>query len=368
MKNIVICCDGTENKLTINENTNVLHLFSCLKQDEKQVAYYNPGVGTIWQKKNRKRFKIIDKKLDSISGASLTESVLDAYRYLMDIYEEGDLVFVFGFSRGAYCVRMLCGMIEMYGLLYRGNVNHLRYLLNIYYANDLEKWELANKFKKRFSRTIKIHFMGIWDTVVSMGNPFSSYDNYPYTNQLNIVDNIRHAIAIDERRKHFRVNRIDIRGLKRKEVWFAGVHSDIGGSYREEGLSKISLQWMLGEASHLGLSLDKKSIERYVLGINDQYQSSNFMAKTHNSLLHNLGWLVDFIPRKRSKVKSKGGKNVLSYYYDTSIWPIRKIEKGDNIHVSVNQKIEQDQEYNPKNVSGELELKEIQDVSIIYQR
>lgn len=366
MKNIVICCDGTENKLTINENTNVLHLYSCLIQNKKQVAYYNPGVGTIWQKKNRKRFRSIDKKLDSISGNSLTEDVTDAYKYLVETYEEGDSIYLFGFSRGAYCVRMLSGILEMYGLLYKGNVNHLNYILNIYYANDLEKWELANKFKKRFSRIINIQFMGIWDTVVSMGNPFLNYNNFPYTNKLNIVNNISHAIAIDERRKHFRVNRIDSSGPNKKEVWFSGVHSDIGGSYAEEGLSKISLKWMLGEASNLGVVLDENKVNRYVLGKNSDYQPPDPKTKKHNSLLHNAGWLIDFVPRKRSKLVTYEGKNKLKYYFDKAIWPYREIHEQDSVHESVFTKVTLDDDYNPKNLIEKEKLLIVSDKEIKY--
>ena len=372
-KNIIICCDGTDNMLTSNENTNVLHLFSCLTKSQEQVAYYNPGVGTFpttsktksfWSKISRIKDKVIANSLDSM--------VLDAYEYLMHHYEDGDKIYMFGFSRGAYTVRMLCGMLDLYGLMDKGNENHLKYILDIYYLNDENKWEIATKFKKRFSRHIQVHFLGIWDTVVSVGGPFAVYSSFPNSKKLEIVKHVRHAVSIDERRKHFRLESIDHQNKEVKdqegnllsssyEVYFAGVHSDVGGSYPEEGLSKISLKWMLAEASQNGLKLDKRKVGRYVFG-NDsrtKYQPPDYTQMIHDSFREENNWIFDLIPRRRTYVikKSKHSKKILKNYYDWAFGPRRFISATALIHESVIQKLhftENRYQYNPLNLTKQI--------------
>ena len=334
-KNIIICCDGTDNKLTINENTNVLHLYSCLEKSERQVAYYHPGVGTIAPSGARnwltRKWSIIK---DLVSASSLEENVKDAYRFLMENYEEGDKIYLFGFSRGAYTVRMLSGLIQMFGLLHKGNFGHLRYALEIYVKGD-KMFHIANAFKSRFSREAEIHFIGIWDTVVASGGLISYYKNFPYSRSLGIANTVRHAIAIDERRKHYYFYEVDEFHKDSKEVLFAGAHSDVGGSYPEEGLSKIALEWMLGEASNHDLILSKNKVDRYVYGVNSDYQEPDYKFEIHNSLT--FGFMVfDFIPRARYDENSWFYKIKI----DFRLWPKRKFREGTFIHKSVKDKID----------------------------
>jgi len=218
-KNIVICCDGTDNKLTINQNTNVIHLYSCLQINENQVTYYHPGVGTIAPNGIRNWFARKWYLLkDMVSASSIEDNVIDAYIFLMNNYEEGDKIFLFGFSRGAYTVRMLSGLIEMFGLMHKGNSGHLRYALEIYAKGD-KMFEIANAFKARFSRKIQIHFIGIWDTVVAAGGLISFYKSFPYSRSLDIAKTIRHAIAIDEKRKHYDYYEVSELHINCKEVF-----------------------------------------------------------------------------------------------------------------------------------------------------
>ncbi len=344
-KNIIICCDGTDNKLTINENTNVIHLYSCLEINKDQIAYYNPGVGTIAPNGIRnwltRKWHIVK---DQISASSLETNVMDAYCFLMNNYEDGDRIFLFGFSRGAYTVRMISGLIEMFGLLHKGNNNHLRYVLEIYSKGD-KLFKIANAFKARFSRIIDIHFIGIWDTVVAAGGLISFYKSFPYSRSLGIAKIVRHAVAIDEKRKHYDYYEVSDLHKNCKEVFFAGVHSDIGGSYPIEGLSKITLEWMLGEASNSGLKLNKSKVDRYVYGINSKYQKPDYTSQIHNSSTLSFK-LFDFLPRPRFK---KGGW-FFQMKIDYRLWPKRVIKDGKLIHESVFPKMD-NTAYKPLNLN-----------------
>ncbi|SEO18983.1 Uncharacterized alpha/beta hydrolase domain [Flavobacterium sp. CF108] len=343
-KNIVICCDGTDNKLTINENTNVLHLYSCLEKSDRQVTYYHPGVGTIAPSGARnwlsRKWHIIK---DQVSASSLEENVKNAYLFLMDNYQDGDKIYLFGFSRGAYTVRMLSGLIEMFGLLQKGNYSHLRYALEIYVKGD-KMFEIANAFRSRFSRKIDIHFIGIWDTVVAAGGLINYYKSFPYSRSLGVAKTIRHAISIDERRKHYDFYEVSESHTSCKQVLFAGVHSDVGGSYPVEGLSKLALEWMLGEASNHDLILLKNKVERYVYGVRSNYQKPDFTLEIHNSLTFGFK-IFDFIPRARYK------KNGWFYEmtFDFRLWPQRKFANSAYIHQSVINKIAANK-YKPANL------------------
>lgn len=343
-KNIIICCDGTDNKLTINENTNVIHLYSCLEINDQQIAYYNPGVGTIAPNGVRnwlaRKWHVVK---DQVSASSLETNVMDAYYFLMNNYEEGDKIFLFGFSRGAYTVRMLSGLIEMFGLLHRGNNNHLRYALEVYSKGD-KLFEMANAFKARFSRKVNIHFIGIWDTVVAAGGLISFYKSFPYSRSLGIAKIVRHAVAIDEKRKHYDFYEVSNLHKNCKEVFFAGVHSDVGGSYQIEGLSKITLEWMLGEASNNDLKVNKLKVNKYLYGINSRYQKPDFSSPIHNS--STLAFkLFDFVPRPRFK---KDGW-FFEMKIDFRLWPKRTIKEGSLVHESVFNKID-NTSYNPTNL------------------
>lgn len=360
-KNIVICCDGTDNKLTINENTNVIHLYSCLEKSSRQTTYYHPGVGTIAPNGTRnllsRKWHIIK---DMLSASSMEENVKDAYVFLMDTYEDGDKVYLFGFSRGAYTVRMLSGLIEMFGLLEKGNSGHLRYALEIYSKGD-KLFEIANSYKSRFSRKIEIHFIGIWDTVVAAGGLISFYKSFPYSRSLGIAKTVRHAIAIDERRKHYYYYEVSEEHNDCKEVLFAGVHSDVGGSYPIEGLSKVALEWMLGEASNAGLILLKPKVDRYVYSVDSDYQIPNYTLAIHKS---DTFWfrVFDFIPRARFDKNSKFFQMKL----DFRLWPAREFKAGSLVHKSVFNKIATNN-YRPNNLSMTVEnYKTIENQPIKY--
>ena len=209
--------------------------------------------------------------------------------------------------------------------------------------------------------------MGIWDTVVSVGAPINYYKQFPFSDLLTIVDTVRHAVGIDEQRKHYRFSEIKNIDGDRKEVFFAGVHSDIGGSYLEEesGLSKITLEWMLGEASHSGLFLDRAKVDRYLYGLNTtDYKAPDHRQEIHNSLTFGFR-VADFIPRLRF---SKGGW-FFEMKIDFALWPKRKISADALVHTSVFDKIQDTSTkpvYKPSNIDLKCEYLKIENQDIIY--
>lgn len=318
-KNVVLCCDGTANEFAKN-NTNVVKLHSTLLHDpSQQVTYYHPGIGTMEPAGALSTFsRKITKVLGMAIGYGLENDIRDAYIFLMRNYQAGDKVFLFGFSRGAYTARAVASLLRMYGLIRPGNEPlvpyAIRMMMGIQRANKPEQagarseyFELAEQFKSAMSCGCKPWFVGVWDTVNSVGwidNPLK----LPYIANNPDIQIGRHAVAIDERRAFFRTNlwRRSADASKPfgpqdlKQVWFAGVHCDVGGGYAESesGLSKIALEWMLAEAKAAGLLVDNAK-EHEVLGNGGdaRYAKPDPKATIHESLT---GWwrLAEFIPKR----------------------------------------------------------------------
>src|SRR2546427_1596399 len=261
-KNIVICCDGTDNQFR-HENSNVVKLYKTLTCNASQIAYYHPGVGTIGARNALTHIgKWWTRVIGLAFGYGISDNVADAYQFLMRTYEPADRIYMFGFSRGAYTARALCGMLHIVGLLSRGNEGLIPYAIRMIKQRRID-FEVAGDFKKTFSRECKPHFVGVWDTVSSVGWVYDAV-HFPFTRATKNPDYmiVRHAVSIDERRAFFRQNSFgDPHDAQQdiKEVWFAGAHSDVGGSYpeSESQLSKIALRWMLGEAERAGLRVDQ---------------------------------------------------------------------------------------------------------------
>lgn len=257
MKNIVICSDGTCSEYGVR-NTNVVRLYQAVAQDANQVAFYDPGVG-IFSFLGREVGRRVGILLGAAFGAGLQQNVEDAYRYLMEHYEDRDRIFLFGFSRGAYTVRALAGMLHECGLLHKGGNNLVPYASKIYNGGDRKG--IAYGFKKTYSRDCEPHFIGVWDTVGSLGWFVRKKE---FNIRLNgVVDHCCHAVAIDERRRQFKANLWDAsrsrEGQTIEQVWFPGSHSDVGGwnkkPKRETAISDVTLRWMLAKAESNGLRL-----------------------------------------------------------------------------------------------------------------
>jgi uncharacterized protein (DUF2235 family) len=319
-KNIVICCDGTGNDFDEPQrDSNVVKLYNTLIIGNAQIAYYHPGVGTMGSPNAQGPLAKRWSQLKGLAfGAGLLDNVGDAYRYLMNTYREGDRIFLFGFSRGSYTARAVGSLLHVYGLLEPGNEQLIPYILRLY--ADMTKgpqgqdatFAAEEAFKYAFSREVEVHFCGVWDTVSSYG-----WINDPielrFNGQNPIIRTGRHAVSIHERRCCYQDNlwgpslpaAEGYAGQNIRQVWFCGVHSDIGGSYPEQdaGLSKISFEWLLAEAVKQGLLVDDKRV-RIVLGQQappaflPPYVPPDPHGVLHDAL-EGFWWVLEYFPRKK---------------------------------------------------------------------
>lgn len=326
-KNIVVCCDGTGNEFG-EENSNVVKLYSTLIINSEQVGYYHPGVGTMGAASARGRIERIWSRIKGLAfGAGLLDNVADAYRYLMNVYADGDQIFLFGFSRGSYTARVLGGTLRMFGLLCPGNEGHIPYVMRMYAARRRQanrqpgSIDIDEQFKYVFSRDVQIHFAGVFDTVSSVGWIYDPV-KLPFTGNNPIIMTGRQAVSIHERRCMYapmlwgtRKTHEDIKAHQDlKQVWFAGVHSDVGGSYREDEsqLSKLSLEWMLHEAIQAGLKVNPEKA-LHVLGkapgpvFLPKFVPPSPDGEIHKSL-KGAWWLLELLPHKYEDVPGAAGK------------------------------------------------------------
>jgi uncharacterized protein (DUF2235 family) len=272
-KNIVICCDGTGNKLDVCKS-NVVRLFSILRRDDpaSQVALYDPGVGTMAPAAALTSVsRVVTKLAGGAVGFGLLDNVAEMYGYLMDHFDEGDTVFLFGFSRGAFTVRTLAGLLRRCHLLKPEFKNLVPYALDLYRPH-VEKTAVIEEFRSIFSRPCPVHFLGLWDTVKAFGYLWPK--SLPHLRFNDAVSVVRHALALEERRAFFAPTSwfgvdsdSDARtlpsGQNVLEVWFAGCHSDVGGGASEAAgsLYKWPLEWMVREAEQHGLQIDEPQLK-----------------------------------------------------------------------------------------------------------
>lgn len=267
MKRIIICADGTWNRPEENLEedfpTNVLKFARGISpQDEdgiKQVVFYDWGIGSYHDKLGGGAF-----------GAGLEKNVMDGYRFLVHNYEPGDEIFLFGFSRGAYTVRSLCGLLNNCNILKGVESNRIEEAFELYKNPDyvpMDDYTVNWRNQYAIPNSHIVTFIGVWDTVGAMGLPFSFFglikDKHRfYDSKLgsNVIT-ARHALSLDERRDDFEPTiwqpneNVDL-----KQVWFAGVHSDVGGGYKHDSdgtsLADIPLSWLMKEAKSKGLNFD----------------------------------------------------------------------------------------------------------------
>ncbi|KAF9464083.1 hypothetical protein BDZ94DRAFT_1257527 [Collybia nuda] len=312
-RTLVLCFDGTGDQFDA-DNSNIVQLVSLLKKNDrqKQMVYYQAGIGTYTSPKVVTPFmSSVSKTLDQMFAWNLDAHVMGGYEFLMQNYVEGDRICIFGFSRGAYTARSLAGMIHKVGLLPADNFQQVPFAYKMYTRADDIGWEQSNAFKAAFSIDVDIEFLGVWDTVSSVG---LIPKRLPFTTSNTIVRTFRHAVALDERRAKFKANLWNrpspeeeqlglptmtdkpvggspipfIRGLKKdksqkressgsseekeerelsnferiyseknnsttdiEEVWFSGCHCDVGGgsvsNKTRNSLARIPLRWMVRE-------------------------------------------------------------------------------------------------------------------------
>ena len=284
MKRIIICCDGTwdtpdakVNGVSVKTNVGLLaKAVQDVKDDIPQLMYYATGVGTSGQ--------WIKRIFDGATGYGLSKNVLNAYEYLIHNYEKGDELFLFGFSRGAFTVRSLAGLIRNSGILRINAIDKLDDAYSLYRSRSAKshpRLEEATMFRRSYaiSDVTPIKFIGVWDTVGSLGNPlllnglFSRRYSFHDCGLSSKIEYAYQAIAIDEKRRNFDVTlwKKDIKDQQTLEqVWFAGVHCDVGGGYPAAGLSSIALEWMTEKARDVGLGLDALDVKPDYMQVCDE--------------------------------------------------------------------------------------------------
>ena len=259
MKRIVICFDGTWNRpeQTLGEDhpTNVLTFARAIRPVDsagvEQVVFYDWGLGSYH-----------DKIRAGATGFGLEKNVMDGYRFLVHNYEPGDDIFLFGFSRGAYTARSLCGMINNCSILRKEHANRIEEAFRLYKTRKHKpNSDYSLEWKRTWSMEERtpIRFVGVWDTVGALGLPFTFFglikdkDLFYDCEIGSNVGTARHALALDEVREDFEPTLWHPReGVDIEQVWFAGAHSDVGGGYGPDkqgySLADIPLLWMAQEA------------------------------------------------------------------------------------------------------------------------
>ena len=321
MKRIVICADGTWNRpeedLSEDYPTNVLKIARAIQpvgpDGVEQVVFYDWGLGSYHNELKAGAF-----------GSGINKNIQDCYRFIVQNYATGDELYFFGFSRGAFTVRSLSGLINNCGILRSANAHMIAKAFSIYKNPDIHPDDDTSKrFRKRNSVHVdvnllshnqrraysdeghqKIHFIGVWDTVGALGVPLSwlsflNREHMFHDNKIgpNIL-NARHALAIDERRDDFEPTiwkqrpTVDI-----KQVWFSGCHSDVGGGLKPDNdgtlLSDIPLKWIMKEATDAGLifssHLSKRLKPKATSKLNESYKGKWKLAGKHRrAILHYL--------------------------------------------------------------------------------
>lgn len=269
-KSLIICCDGTWNKPDQGGGpTNVTKMARAIlprsASGDLQLVYYDEGVGT---------GNSLDRIFGGALGIGLGANVQQAYRFLALNYELGDRILMFGFSRGAYTVRSLAGLVSLVGLLRKGDLDQMPRVWDYYRTPPADRRVDFIDARWVEERRPEIHLVGVWDTVGALGIP---------TNVLGKVGRRRHefhdvalgrkirrayqALAIDERRKSFPPAVWDTRAAAPaqvvEQVWFAGAHSNVGGGYPDPVLSDQAFLWMVNKARP-HLDYDEDYLQRRV--------------------------------------------------------------------------------------------------------
>src|SRR5712691_1568418 len=305
-QNLIVLCDGTGNSASKVFKTNVWRLYQAIDlTDGSQVAVFGDGVGT-------SSIKVL-RVLGLALGIGVKRNVLNLYKFLCRNYKTGDHIWAFGFSRGAFTIRVLAGLIWHEGLVaweseeelnrnalaayraYRERafatsipwVKGGRYLRDrlVYAWNWVTDVRTYDEVKKKTAAQrrdrINIHFIGVWDTVVAYGLPVDELTiavekwGWPMRfRDKSLLPNVQHArqaLSLDDERRTFfpvpwdgSAEKKRINGDRLQQVWFPGSHADVGGGYPDDGLSFVPLCWMINEAKKQGLRFESCVVESYI--------------------------------------------------------------------------------------------------------
>ena len=304
-KNIIVCADGTGNQGGYSPDSNVYKIYKAVNKNfsgitddgvdiNEQIIFYDNGVGTDSNKYLR--------ALGGAIGFGFGRNVRDLYKYIARNYVAGDRIYFFGFSRGASTVRACNGMINKCGLVKGAGLRNRELNALVHEAFDVYKShkqfpESAESFKnsERTHGAVAIHFLGIWDTVVALGFPkrtevtgpvtllldylFKAFENildhvWPHSfYHYKLTDNVEYAcqaLAIDDERTAFWPfvwqeknieGAVDRTTENVDQVWFAGMHSNVGGGYERVGMASVPLHWMVKKATQHGLAFDSHALQ-----------------------------------------------------------------------------------------------------------
>jgi len=253
-KNIVVFSDGTAKEGGQGTNTNVYKLFNMIEdRTVDQIAFYDRGLGTGMRKISGSAF-----------GVGISKNIQECYEFIFENYQSRDQIYLFGFSRGAFTVRSLSGFLDMFGILPKSRRELIKDAYDIYKKRDQAK---ADEFlSKHHTMRCEIKFLGVWDTVGALGLPvpIRFLDGWgPFKHEFHnttLADNVKHgchALSIDEERLAFKPTLWRENPLV-EQVWFPGVHSDVGGGYPQHDLSDITLEWMVKKAEADGLRIYRR--------------------------------------------------------------------------------------------------------------
>ena len=393
-KNIVILCDGTSNQIE-EQRTNILRLYGCLRKNDRQIVFYDPGVGTFGGANDWLRWSRRAKEVWGLAtGWGLDQNVKEAYRFLVEHFDPGraatktrpkieqDDIYIFGFSRGAYTARVLAGFIHAFGIMDKTQLNLLDYAYRTYKGisdfegKDGDDPNAAFRTMRLYERALTplrpaIKALGLFDTVssvIEMGKWRPQLKTHPFTKTNPSVAHVRHAVAIDERRTMFNPQlwpaggeywgspfrprkKEDIKPQDVKEVWFSGVHGDVGGGYPEavSAQAKIPLIWMIREMEAIGLKVFEPTVKKIVLGENLDYPDyiKPGVGQPINDSMTLIWPLVEFIPRRipSTSFRMKGKKGWYIPRFDH-----RLIADDATVHETVHERIEIDLTYRPPNL------------------
>lgn len=268
-KRIAYCADGTWD--TSTSHTNVYKLYKALSVTSDQMPFYDDGVGASGDP--------ILKLVGGAFGTGLWQKIKDGYTKISHVYESGDQVFIFGFSRGAFTARSLAGMIAACGLPTQNFSDDLVNTAFDAYRDKVNRADILKKLANNNMANPRISMVGVWDTVGSLGIPaaIGAIDPIAYgfldTGLHPSIQNAYQALAMDEKRAQFPPTLWKgpaAAGQTLEQVWFTGAHSDVGGGEPDDlpgttALSDITLGWMMSKANALGLQFDPTVFAQYTM-------------------------------------------------------------------------------------------------------
>ena len=384
-RKLIVCFDGTGNEIEQNES-NILRLYKCLTHSDDQLVYYVPGVGTT------DRARIAKGRLDEfrilrglVFGKGLEDNVLAAFDFLCRTFRDGDELFFFGYSRGAYTARVLAGFINQFGLVASHELHLIKPVFQIYRSlteTDPRKAYAELRIQTQFFHMIHppIRFLGLWDTVSSMirirprGTRWIEFGTHASVNENPSVQAVRHVLSIDERRRLFRPqlwetgpffgkrkgNAATAAQQDVKQVWFPGTHTDVAGSVREAqaGLAKLSFEWMREQLDALDtpMTFDDALYRRYIEGEPDdvteemklEFVAPNPLAPLHDQL-KNWAWrALENWPRRKAESRWPDQAAQSGWYRPRGQY--RYIAPGSDIHPSAYFRQREQSDYDPPNL------------------